>query len=85
MKMKITWIKEEKDNKNFMVAEKLGMDVHRLNNPEDVDKTMEELVKQKCNMIVLSNEIAGFSEDIIKKYKNSENINSIMGQRKEEE
>ena len=85
MKMKISWIKEEKDNKNFMVAEKLGMDVHRLNNPEDVDKTMEELVKQKCNMIVLSNEIAGFSEDIIKKYKNSENINIIIGQRKEEE
>ena len=85
MKMKISWIKEEKDNKNFMVAEKLGMDVHRLNNPEDVDKTMEELVKQKYNMIVLSNEIAGFSEDIIKKYKNNQNINIIIGQRKEEE
>ena len=85
MKMKISWIKEEKDNKNFMVAEKLGMAVHRLNNPEDVDKTMEELIKQKCNMIVLSNEIAGFSEDIIKKYKNRENVNMIIGQRKEEE
>ena len=83
--MKISWIKEEKDNKNFIVAEKLGMDVHRLNNPEDVDKTMEELIKQKCNMIVLSNEIAGFSEDIIKKYKNNENVNIVIGQRKEEE
>ena len=81
MKMKISWIKEEKDNKNFMVAEKLGMDVHRLNNPEDVDKTMEELVKQKYNMIVLSNEIAGFSEDIIKKYKNN-NVNIFISPRK---
>ena len=65
--MKISWIKQEKDNKNFAIAERLGMDVHRLNNPEEVDKTIDDLVKQNYNMIVLSNEMAGFSEDIIKK------------------
>ena len=80
--MKISWIKQEKDNKNFSIAERLGMDVHRLNNPEDVDKTMENLVKQNCNMIVLSNEIAGFSEDIIKKYQNNKEINIIISPRK---
>lgn len=58
------------------------MDVHRLNNPEDVDKTMENLVKQNCNMIVLSNEIAGFSEDIIKKYQNNKEVNIIISPRK---
>ena len=58
------------------------MDVHRLNNPEDVDKTMESLVKQNCNMIVLSNEIAGFSEDIIKKYQTNKEINIIISPRK---
>lgn len=80
--MKVSWIKEEKDNKNFAIAERLGMDVHRLNNPEDVDKTMESLVKQNCNMIVLSNEIAGFSEDIIKKYQTNKEINIIISPRK---
>ena len=40
--MKISWIKEEKDNKNFAMAERLGMEVHRLQNPEEVDKTMQE-------------------------------------------
>lgn len=80
--MKISWIKNEKDNKNFAIAEKLGMDVHRLNNPNDVDKTMENLVKQNCNMIVLSNEIAGFSEDIIKKYQTNKDINIIISPRK---
>ena len=80
--MKISWIKQEKDNKNFSIAERLGMDVHRLNNPEDVDKTMENLIKQNCNMIVLSNEIAGFSEDIIKKYQNNKEINIIISPRK---
>jgi len=80
--MKISWIKDEKDNRNFAIAERLGMEVHRLANPEDVDKTMEDLVKQNYRTIVLSNEIAGFSEDIIKKYKNNENINIIISPRK---
>ena len=80
--MKISWIKEEKDNKNFSIAERLGMEVIRLNNPEEVDKTMKELVDQNYKTIVLSNEIAGFSEDIIKKYKKDEDINIIISPRK---
>lgn len=80
--MKISWIKQEKDNKNFAIAERLGMNVYRLNNPEDVDKTMENLVNQNYNTIVLSNEIAGFSEDIIKKYQNNNEVNIIISPRK---
>ena len=80
--MKVSWIKQEKDNKNFTIAERLGMDVHRLTNPEVVDKTIENLVGKNCNTIVLSNEIAGFSEDIIKKYQNNKNINIIISPRK---
>lgn len=80
--MKIAWIKQERDNKNFAIAERLGMDVHRLSNPEEVDKTIENLVGKHCNTIVLSNEIAGFSEDIIKKYQNNKNINIIISPRK---
>ncbi len=80
--MKISWIKQEKDNKNFAIAERLGMEVHRLNNPEEVDKTMEELVKKNYNMIVLSNEIAGFSEDIIKKYQTNKDVNIIISPRR---
>lgn len=83
--MKISWIKQEKDNENFKVAERLGMEVHRLSNPEEVDKTMEKLAHQNYNMIVLSNEIAGFSEDIIKKYQNNKEINIIISPRKEGE
>lgn len=80
--MKISWIKQEKDNKNFAIAERLGMEVHRLNNPEEVDKTMEELVKKNYHMIVLSNEIAGFSENIIKKYQTNEDVNIIISPRR---
>lgn len=80
--MKISWIKQEKDNQNFAIAERLGMPVHRLNNPDEVDKTMEELVRQNYNTIILSNEIAGFSEDIIKKYQKNEEVNIIISPRK---
>ena len=83
--MKISWIKQEKDNKNFAIAERLGMDVYRLSNPEEVDEKMKELLNNHYNTIVLSNEIAGFSEDIIKKYQNKKDINIIISPRKMEE
>lgn len=80
--MKISWIKQEKDNRNFMIAERLGMDVYRLQNPDEVDQTMKDLIKQNCHTIILSNEIAGFSEDIIKEYNNNKDINIIISPRK---
>ena len=64
------------------MAEKLGMRVEKLENPEEIDSKMSELVNQNYNTIVLSNEIAGFSSDIIKKYKNDFDINIIIGTRK---
>lgn len=80
--MKISWIKYENDNANFKVAEKLGMDVFRMSNPEEIDNKMQELIKDHYDMIVLSNEMAGFSADIIKKYKNNPDINIIISPRK---
>ena len=81
--MKISWIKYEKDNKDFRIAERLGMDVYRIENPEEVDNKMSELIKENYKTIVLSNEVAGFSEDIIKKYQNNKNINIIISPRRQ--
>lgn len=80
--MKISWIKYEKDNKDFRIAERLGMDVYRIESPEEVDNKMKELVKDNYKTIVLSNEVAGFSEDIIKKYQNNKDINIIISPRR---
>ncbi len=80
--MKISWIKNENDNMNFKMAEKLGMRVEKLSEPEEIDNKMEELVNEKYDTIILSNELAGFSSDIIKKYQNNSNINIIIGTRK---
>lgn len=81
--MKISWIKDEKDNKNFAIAERLGMNVYRLENPDKVDEKIEELVREDFHTIILSNQIAGFSEDIIKKYKKNKDINIVISPRKE--
>lgn len=77
--MKISWIKYEDDNRNFRIAEKLGMNVNRLKDPEEVDKKMAELINNNYNTIILSKEVSFFSQDIIKKYKDQNDINIIIG------
>lgn len=80
--MKITWIKQKNDNKNFIFPERIGMNVISLDKPDEVDCKMKELIENDYNTIFLSNDLAGFSEDIIKKYKNDNNINIIIARRK---
>lgn len=80
--MKVSWIKQEDDDKNFRIAERLGMSVYRIQNPEEVDDKIKTIIKEDYDTIVLSNEIAGFSEDIIKKYSNNKDINIIISTRK---
>ena len=76
--MAISWIKSSKDNKSFKVFKKLGMDVYEIDDLEKTDEKIRELVEKKYNTIVVSNEVASFSEDIIKKYGKAENINIII-------
>lgn len=80
--MKISWIKQENDNKSFITAEKLGMNVCKLENPEDVDSAIKQLINEDYKTIILSNEMAGFSEDIIKKYQNDSKVNIIITPRR---
>jgi len=68
IKIKISWIKSETDNKNFKIPENLGLDVIEIDNNEKIDYQIEKLIKKNYDTIVITNELAGFSEDIIKKY-----------------
>lgn len=79
--MKISWIKQEQDNQNFKMAEKLGMQVYRITDPEEIDHTIENLKQNQVDTIIISNELAGFSEDIIKKYQRDEEIKIIISPR----
>lgn len=82
--MAISWLKSINDNKSFKIFKGLGMDVYEIEDLEQTDKKIEELVEQKYSTIVISNELASFSEDIIKKYNRTEDINIIIAPSKKE-
>ena len=76
--MKISWLKYEKDKKSFRLPQALGFDVFLLNDLDKTDETMKKLIHQHYDTIVLSNEVAGFSEDIIKKYQKDKEIKIVI-------
>ncbi|MGN1269790.1 MAG: hypothetical protein ACI4UU_02845 [Clostridia bacterium] len=76
--MKISWIKYEKDKKSFRLPEALGFDVFCLDDLEKTDETVKNLIQKDYDTIVLSNEVAGFSEDIIKKYQKNKDIKIVI-------
>ena len=76
--MRISWIKYKNDNQSFRIFKNLGLDVIELEDLEKVDEKIKELINNNFNTIVLSNEVASFSQDIVKKYNKSENINIII-------
>ena len=78
IKMAISWLKSSNDNKSFKLFKGLGMDVYEIDDLEKTDEKIKELVEQKYNTIVISNEVASFSEDIIKRYNKIEDINIII-------
>ena len=78
IEMKISWLKYEQDKKSFRLPEALGFDVFYLSDLEQTDNKMKELIKNDYDTIVISNEFAGFSEDIIKKYQKGKDIKIVI-------
>lgn len=78
IKMKISWLKYEKNKKDFRLPEILGFDVFYLSDLEQTDKTIKQLIKNNYDTIVISNEVAGFSEDIVKKYQNDKEVKIVI-------
>lgn len=76
--MWISWLKSAKDSKSFKIFESFGMDVYKVDDLEKTDAKINELVNKNYSTIVVTNEIAGFSGDIIKKYRKSQNVNIII-------
>ena len=76
--MKITWMKGQNDKDSFKMFERMGMDICKIEDLETTDEKLKELINQKYTTIVMTNEVAGFSENIIKKYNKTEGINIII-------
>ena len=79
--MKISWIKYKEDD-SFKLFKNLGMDVYDIDDFDMIDNKLKELVDNNYKTIVLSNQVASFSEDIIKKYQKSEDISIIIAPNK---
>lgn len=80
--LKISCIKSNKDKKSFKFAELLGIDVYSIERLDDVDNVLDELVNNKCKTIFISNELAGFSQKIMKEYYNDKDVNIIISKSK---
>ena len=76
--MKLTWMKGQNDNDSFKMFENMGFDVCRIEDLENTDKKLKELINKNYTTIVMTNEVAGFSENIIKKYNKTEGLNIII-------
>ena len=72
--MRISLIKSKKDVQSFNLAKSFGMNVVELEENEEIDEKISELISNDCTNIIITNEVAGFSEDIITKYKTSNNV-----------
>ena len=77
--MKISWLKLDNDNKNFKIPTSFGMDVFSVNSTENVDNKIDELISNNYNTIVISKEVAGFSQKINNEYLKNKNVEIIIG------
>lgn len=76
--LRISCIKYSKDNNSFSFLKAIGAKIIELDDLERTDEQLEKLVNDKYKTIFISNEVACFSEDIIKKYSKSEEIKIII-------
>lgn len=83
MFMRISWLRAKDDDKSFRFQKNIGLDVYEIEDLEETDKRIKEL-KDSYHTIVISNEVASFSSDIIKKYARDDGINIIIARSKNE-
>lgn len=76
--MKISFIKYSQENRNYNLAQILGMKVVEINQPEQIDNTIENLKDSGYKTVVISNELASFSENIINKYTQDSKFKIII-------
>lgn len=75
--MKISFVKYEKES-NYQIPKILGMKVKEIQEPEEIDITIKKLKEEKYTTIIIPNELASFSQDIINKYKYDQTLNIII-------
>ena len=80
--MQISWLKSKNDKESFKIFKGLGFPVYELEELENTDKKLTELIESDYKTIVVSNEVAGFSENIIKRYDKNPDVSIIIASSK---
>ena len=76
--VKVAWVKQQTDEKNFRLQENMGWEVLKIQDVEETDQKLEELIQKQYDTIIISNELSYFSEDIIRKYQKKDDVNIII-------
>lgn len=76
--MKISFLKSAKDEKSFRLFELLGAETYKIEDLEKTDKVIKELIKKDYKTMVVTNDVAGFSELIAKKNYMADDIRIII-------
>jgi len=79
--MKISWVKYAKDSNSFQLPKTFGFEVVALEDIEMIDEKLKELIQDGYKTIILTDEVASFSEDIIKTYQYQKEIRIIIAPR----
>lgn len=74
----LSCLKFYKDENSFRIIKRLGIPVYDIEDLETVDEKLKELKKQNYSTILVSNEVASFSQDIIKKYTKQKDFTIII-------
>ena len=73
----------QKTKKVLKFLKDYGMNVYEINDLEKTDEKIKELIDKEYSTIILTNEVANFSQDIIKKYNKMQDINIIIASKKD--
>lgn len=77
-KLSIICFKSVEDNRNFRIFRGFGVEVQCIEDLEKTDKIIDEAIGKKYSTIILSNEVASFSQNLITKYNKFDNVNIII-------
>ena len=75
---KISYIKSIHDKTSFNFFKNIGMYGVELTDLHNVDKVLSKLIDKDYTTFFITNEVAGYSDDLFKKYYNSKDINIII-------
>lgn len=76
--MKTSFIKNANDKNNYAIAKGFGIEIFEIDNPENIDNKIDELVQEQYRTIIIPDDLASFSQNIIEKYSHNTNTNIVI-------